>query len=73
VVHALELEKAILGTMRALGMTPTRAAADLGLTPVKLEKAREFNWDRLTKKEQQQFEQLVEKAETYEAEWSDDA
>jgi hypothetical protein len=71
-VHALDLEKAILGTMRQLGMTP-RAAADLGLSLVKLEKARVFDFERLTPKERQQFDDLVQKAENYEGDWDNAA
>jgi len=72
VVHSLELEKAILGTMRQLGMTP-RAAAELNLSLVKLERAREFDWNRLTKRERETYDALVEKASSYGDDWGDDA
>jgi hypothetical protein len=64
VLHSLELEKAILNSMRQLGMTP-RSAGELGLTLAKLERFKSYDFSRLSADEREQFDKLAEKAATY--------
>jgi hypothetical protein len=57
-----DVEKMILTTMGKLGMLPKDAAA-LGLQLVRLERAREFDFQRLSKDERRTFDELLTKAE----------
>jgi hypothetical protein len=57
------LERAVLDGLRALSLTP-QAAADLGLTLAKTERARhEFDLERLSDDERATLERLMAKAE----------
>jgi hypothetical protein len=58
-----KLEGSILDGLRELGMT-ARSATALGLQLRQFEKARQFDFQRLTKEERRTFDELLTKAET---------
>jgi hypothetical protein len=64
VLHSLQMEAAILNSMRQLGMTP-RAAGELGLQLAKLERFKSYDFSRLSADEREQFDKLADKAATY--------
>jgi hypothetical protein len=65
-VEALaQVEKQIITTMAALAMLP-KQATDLGLSLVRLQQQRGYDWSRLTAEEKATVDRLIAKAETYE-------
>jgi hypothetical protein len=58
------IERRIIETMRQLAMTP-KAATDLGLSLVRLQQKRDYDWSRLTADEKTTVDRLIAKAETY--------
>jgi lactam utilization protein B len=62
-VEALaQVEKQIVSTMAALAMLP-KQATDLGLSLVRLQKQRDYDWSRLTAEEKATVDRLIAKAE----------
>lgn len=59
------LERQVIETMRQLALTP-RAASDLGLSLVRLQQRRRYDWSKLSPQEKATVDRLVAKAETFE-------